>query len=390
MKTVDVYWSFRSPYSYLATPDMLSIQEEYEVSVNLRVVMPIAIRDPDILFTEAGKLRVKYIQLDWARRAEFLGLPNKWPSPDPIVQDMETLKISDEQPYIFRLSYLGVEAQRQGKGIEFAKEVASVIFSGTENWHEGDHIKDATRRAGLDLENMEEKIGSGADHAKEIEANQQSLESVGQWGVPTFVFQGEPFFGQDRADTLRWRLDNEGLKMNYIVETVLKSVEENWCDAIICTVCGGEKLKNFMYKKARENLIRNEEIKNTIENIEYFMGYRDYRFYRALQRDTKSKFIQNICEELNGIDDHFSNTAGDYYREEGYLRTIIFEVWLLSGKNNDELRNLLKNQGLANRLFVEMELHYEERLIAERKRRKEYNSPDHEGNEFDIEKWLGW
>ena len=212
MKTVDVYWSFRSPYSYLATPDMLSIQDEYEVSVNLRVVMPIAIRDPDILFTEAGKLRVKYIQLDWARRAEFLGLPNKWPSPDPIVQDMETLKISDEQPYIFRLSYLGVEAQRQGKGIEFAKEVASVIFSGTENWHEGDHIKDATRRAGLDLENMEEKIGSGADHAKEIEANQQSLESVGQWGVPTFVFQGEPFFGQDRADTLRWRLDNQGLK----------------------------------------------------------------------------------------------------------------------------------------------------------------------------------
>ena len=52
----------------------------------------------------------------------------------------------------------------------------------------------------------------GADHAKEIEANQKSLESVGQWGVPTFVFQGEPFFGQDRADTLRWRLDNEGLR----------------------------------------------------------------------------------------------------------------------------------------------------------------------------------
>ena len=212
MKTVDVYWSFRSPYSYLATPDMLSIQEEYEVSVNLRVVMPIAIRDPDILFTEAGKVRVKYIQLDWARRAEFLGLPNKWPSPDPIVQDMETLKISDEQPYIFRLSYLGVEAQRQGKGIEFAKEVASVIFGGTENWHEGTHIQKAADRAGLDLKLMEEKIARDGDHVDEIEANHHSLQSAGQWGVPTFVFQGEPFFGQDRADTLRWRLEKEGLK----------------------------------------------------------------------------------------------------------------------------------------------------------------------------------
>ena len=142
METVDVYWSFRSPYSYLATPDMLAIKAEYQVTVNLRVVMPIAIRNPNILFTEAGKIRVKYIQLDWARRAEFLGLPKMWPSPDPIVQDMETLKISEDQPYIFRLSNLGVEAQRQGKGIEFAKEVASVIFSGTENWHEGEHIKD--------------------------------------------------------------------------------------------------------------------------------------------------------------------------------------------------------------------------------------------------------
>ena len=212
MKTVDVYWSFRSPYSYLATPDMLAIKAEYQVSVNLRVVMPIAIREPNILFTEAGKIRVKYIQLDWARRAEFLGLPNVWPSPDPIVQDLETLKISEDQPYIFRLSYLGVEAQRQGKGIEFAKEVASVIFGGTENWHEGTHIQNAADRAGLDLELMEGKVARDGDHADEIEANHHSLQSAGQWGVPTFVFQGEPFFGQDRADTLRWRLEKEGLK----------------------------------------------------------------------------------------------------------------------------------------------------------------------------------
>ena len=163
-------------------------------------------------FWYTSKIRVKYIQLDWARRAEFLGLPNVWPSPDPIVQDMETLKISEDQPYIFRLSYLGVEAQRQGKGIEFAKEVASVIFGGTQNWHEGKHIRNAADRAGLDLEVMEEKIARDGDHVDEIEANHHSLQSAGQWGVPTFVFQGEPFFGQDRADTLRWRLEKEGLK----------------------------------------------------------------------------------------------------------------------------------------------------------------------------------
>jgi 2-hydroxychromene-2-carboxylate isomerase len=29
--------------------------------------------------------------------------------------------------------------------------------------------------------------------------------------VPTFVFEGEPFFGEDRIDTLRWRLGKAGL-----------------------------------------------------------------------------------------------------------------------------------------------------------------------------------
>jgi len=29
--------------------------------------------------------------------------------------------------------------------------------------------------------------------------------------VPTMVFEGEPFFGQDRLDLLVWRLEQHGL-----------------------------------------------------------------------------------------------------------------------------------------------------------------------------------
>ncbi|MEX0604444.1 MAG: DsbA family protein [Marinobacter sp.] len=46
---------------------------------------------------------------------------------------------------------------------------------------------------------------------REIEDNQQMLADAGHWGVPTFVVDGEPFFGQDRIDTLKWRLDQMGL-----------------------------------------------------------------------------------------------------------------------------------------------------------------------------------
>ena len=211
MKNVDIFWSFRSPYSYLATPDMLALKRDFEIAISFRPVLPIAVRDPDILFTPAGVKKVKYIQLDWERRAQFLGMKHKWPSPDPIVQDLTTLKISDDQPYIYRLTYLGVEAQRLDRGIEFAVEVSKLIFGGTQNWHLGEHLSHAAKRAGLNLASMDKTI-INADHNLEVKRNQQALDEVGHWGVPTFVIDGEPFFGQDRIDTLRWRLDRLGLK----------------------------------------------------------------------------------------------------------------------------------------------------------------------------------
>jgi 2-hydroxychromene-2-carboxylate isomerase len=45
----------------------------------------------------------------------------------------------------------------------------------------------------------------------EIAANQAALEAAGHWGVPTLVFDGEPFFGQDRIEMAVWRMQQKGL-----------------------------------------------------------------------------------------------------------------------------------------------------------------------------------
>ena len=45
-----------------------------------------------------------------------------------------------------------------------------------------------------------------------IEANETAQTAAGHWGVPLFVFEGEPFFGQDRIDHLLWRMKQHGLK----------------------------------------------------------------------------------------------------------------------------------------------------------------------------------
>lgn len=207
---IDVYWSFRSPYSYLVTPDLLRLRQDFDVTVKLRPVLPIALRAKAAVFDANDKKRPRYIVMDARRRAEFLGLPFTWPAPDPVIQDRETFEVAPEQPLIWRLTGLGIAAERRGRGIDLAYSVSALLWGGTNDWDKGGHLAAATAAAGLDLAELEASLSVDEVRA-EVERNHEALEAVGHWGVPTMVFQGEPFFGQDRIDTLRWRLDRAGL-----------------------------------------------------------------------------------------------------------------------------------------------------------------------------------
>jgi 2-hydroxychromene-2-carboxylate isomerase len=207
----DVFWSFRSPYSYLATRRYRALAEEYDLTINLRPVYPLAIREPDF-FERNHPNWLRYTFTDMFRVAQFHGVPFGPPRPDPIVQDIATRKIAAEQPYIFRLTRLGQAAARRSKSLAFCDEVSRLIWGGAENWHEGEHLDGAASRAGLDLAELDaEALNDAAGLDAEIAANQAALEAAGHWGVPTLVFDGEPFFGQDRIDMALWRMEQKGL-----------------------------------------------------------------------------------------------------------------------------------------------------------------------------------
>ncbi len=212
---IDVFWSFRSPWSYLATRRLHDWQEQYQLKVNLRVVYPIAIRMPEF-FQQVQPQWFSYFGTDVFRVAEFLGLPFAFPRPDPVIQLIDKdggRQTATDQPYIHRLSRLGALAEEMGRGIEFADEVSALIWGGTEGWDEGDHLAKATQRAGLDLAEMDRRIVAKANRLESvIENNQIDHDRAGHWGVPTCAFRGEPFFGQDRLDVLLWRLKKEGLQ----------------------------------------------------------------------------------------------------------------------------------------------------------------------------------
>ena len=212
MLNADLYFSFRSPYSYLAAERYRDLTRGWALEIVLKPVYPIAVRNPDF-FKQVNPLWVPYLLADVVRVAEYNAIPFRWPRPDPIVTDPETRAIAAEQPYIHRLTWLGVLAARRGKGLDFACEVAHALWGeGVENWHEPGRLAAPVARAGLDLAELEALIpGNEADLDAEVRANQAAEEAAGHWGTPCLVFEGEPFFGQDRIDMALWRMKQKGL-----------------------------------------------------------------------------------------------------------------------------------------------------------------------------------
>ena len=152
---VDLYFSFRSPWSYFGAMQMYDLQQEYALRVNLLTVNPIYIRYNDF-FDKAHEKWRPYFLTDLLRYSEYRGLPIGIPRPDPINVE---LPADDPGHLVHKLTPLGLAAAAAGRGIEFAREVSMVV-----------------------------------------------------WNGQTMVFQGEPFFGQDKIELLVWRMQQKGLE----------------------------------------------------------------------------------------------------------------------------------------------------------------------------------
>ena len=211
MKTIDVFWSFRSPYSYLATPRIRQIAKQWEVRVRPRPVYPIAIRTPEF-FAEVRPQWVPYLLRDVVRLSQYLGMPLGPLNPDPVVMNMMTREISPDQPHIGRLTRLGILACEESDetGLAFMEHVSRLIWSGG-SWTQGTALSDAAVAAGLDLAALDARQAAEAERIEAVIKENEDAQVPYHWGVPLMVFEGEGLFGQDRLDLLEWRLGQSGV-----------------------------------------------------------------------------------------------------------------------------------------------------------------------------------
>ena len=211
---IDLYFSYRSPYSYLILPRMLELKEKYDIDINFKIVYPIAIRMPEWF---EGKNIFTYFffkMIDMRLQAKKLGIPFTTKlSPDPIRQNIMTGKISNHQPYIFDICHLGQMAQIKGVGIEFAFEISSMIFGGVEKWNTDENLSKAAKKVGLDLKQLRESVNVHEEEIiSQIKQNQVDQLNAGHHGVPLTVIGDKYFFGQDQFKKIMKTLEENGLK----------------------------------------------------------------------------------------------------------------------------------------------------------------------------------
>jgi len=183
MTPIDFYFSFRSPYSYLAGPRAFALPERHPVEIVFRGVIPMAMRGQSV-----PRSKQLHTMRDVKREAMRLGMPFG-PVHDPIGEGATRCLLISEH---------AIDAGRER---EFVLEASRAIWSQAADVARDKPLREICERAGLEWRACEEALADPAIRAR-VDANTAALLELGHWGVPVFVLDGERFWGQDRIEDL--------------------------------------------------------------------------------------------------------------------------------------------------------------------------------------------
>ena len=183
IKQLDVFLSFRSPYSYLAVMRIFDLAEQWQVQLNIRPVLPMVMRGLPV-----PRAKRFYIVRDCKREAERLGLPFGKIC-DPVGSGVErglALIPLARSKNVLRAYVQSFLAAVFAEGIDAASDTG---------------LRKIGERSGLEWAEMLTALDNETWRT-EMEENRQALFAQGLWGVPSFASGETATFGQDRL----WRV----------------------------------------------------------------------------------------------------------------------------------------------------------------------------------------
>jgi 2-hydroxychromene-2-carboxylate isomerase len=178
---VDFFYSFRSPYSYLAAPRAFELADRHDIDLVFRGVTPMAMRGQSVPMSK----RLHTLR-DVKREADRLGMPFGRVH-DPIGDGARRCLVVSEH---------AVDA---GRVREFVLEAGRAIWSDAADVATDRGLRPVCESAGLSWEDCAAALEDPAMQAR-VDKNIAALLALGHWGVPVLIVRGEPFWGQDRIE----------------------------------------------------------------------------------------------------------------------------------------------------------------------------------------------
>ena len=186
---LEMFYSFRSPYAYIALARTFEIADAFGLKLDVRPVLPMVMRGLSV-----PKSKLLYIVRDANREAARLKVP--------FGKICDSVGVGSER-CIAAFYY----ARARGKERNFLYVVGQAIWSRAIDVATDEGMQIVAKRAGLDWPEMKEAMENDDWHRK-VEANRETLIEMGLWGVPSFRIGELALWGQDRAWLLARKIED--------------------------------------------------------------------------------------------------------------------------------------------------------------------------------------
>jgi carboxymethylenebutenolidase len=192
VETVDYYFTLNSPWSYLGHGRFTELSKAFGVAVRVHPV------DFGTIFPATGGLplpkrspeRQAYRLQELDRWPKILGVPinvqpDYWPVDETLAAGM--VRAAEESG---------------AGGLELAGALLRAVWAENRDIADGDTLLAIAADCGLDGAGLMEEAGTEAMAERRAADSRDAIER-GVFGAPTYIVDGQLFWGQDRLDMLK-------------------------------------------------------------------------------------------------------------------------------------------------------------------------------------------
>lgn len=194
-KSIDYYDAMSSPWTYLGHLRFVELARRYGLTIHHKPMDLLKVWSVSggLPLKQRARQRQAYRHQELRRWREFLQVPcNLEPAHHPVADR--------------RACYLVIAATQRGLDwIKLSHAILRAVWAEDRDIADHDTLVAIANENGMDGKGL---LAATEDAAvqSEYQSNTEEAMKIGVFGAPTYVFDGELFWGQDRLQMLEWRL----------------------------------------------------------------------------------------------------------------------------------------------------------------------------------------